>query len=285
MTYKTIINADDLIKNLDNDNFSIVDCRCDIKDTSYGIDAYNEGHIPNAIFADIDNDMASEKTSTSGRHPLPNPEKLAEKLSQWGIDAEKQVVIYDDAGCAFAGRVWWILRWLGHKGGVAVLNGGLGAYMKAGGKLVTSQTSKPRLSYKVDVNNNLHVDIETVTDAQYKMDALLVDARSRERYLGVKDEVDPIAGHVPGAISHPLGKNLDKNGLFKSPEELKLEFNKIIGDNNPKDIISMCGSGITACHNIIAMEIAGIKGVRLYVGSWSEWITDSKRPIAKIEDN
>ena len=285
MTYKTIINADDLIKNLDNDNFSIVDCRCDIKDTSYGIDAYNEGHIPNAIFADIDNDMASEKTSTSGRHPLPNPEKLAEKLSQWGIDAEKQVVIYDDAGCAFAGRVWWILRWLGHKGGVAVLNGGLGAYMKAGGKLVTSQTSKPRLSYKLDVNNNLHVDIETVTDAQYKMDALLVDARSRERYLGVKDEVDPIAGHVPGAISHPLGKNLDKNGLFKSPEELKLEFNKIIGDNNPKDIISMCGSGITACHNIIAMEIAGIKGVRLYVGSWSEWITDSKRPIAKIEDN
>ena len=285
MTYKTIINADDLIKNLDNDNFSIVDCRCDIKDTSYGIDAYNEGHIPNAIFADIDNDMASEKTSTSGRHPLPNPEKLAEKLSQWGIDAEKQVVIYDDAGCAFAGRVWWILRWLGHKGGVAVLNGGLGAYMKAGGKLVTSQTTKPRLSYKVDVNNNLHVDIETVTDAQYKMDALLVDARSRERYLGVKDEVDPIAGHVPGAISHPLGKNLDKNGLFKSPEELKLEFNKIIGDNNPKDIISMCGSGITACHNIIAMEIAGIKGVRLYVGSWSEWITDSKRPIAKIEDN
>ena len=285
MTYKTIINADDLIKNLDNDNFSVVDCRCDIKDTSYGIDAYNEGHIPNAIFADIDNDMASEKTSTSGRHPLPNPEKLAEKLSQWGIDAEKQVVIYDDAGCAFAGRVWWILRWLGHKGGVAVLNGGLGAYMKAGGKLVTSQTSKPRLSYKVDVNNNLHVDIETVTDAQYKMDALLVDARSRERYLGVKDEVDPIAGHVPGAISHPLGKNLDKNGLFKSPEELKLEFNKLIGDNNPKDIISMCGSGITACHNIIAMEIAGIKGVRLYVGSWSEWITDSKRPIAKIEDN
>ena len=285
MTYKTIINADDLIKNLDNDDFSIVDCRCDIKDTSYGIDAYNEGHIPNAIFADIDNDMASEKTSTSGRHPLPNPEKLAEKLSQWGIDAEKQVVIYDDAGCAFAGRVWWILRWLGHKGGVAVLNGGLGAYMKAGGKLVTSQTSKPRLSYKVDVNNNLHVDIETVTDAQYKMDALLVDARSRERYLGVKDEVDPIAGHVPGAISHPLGKNLDKNGLFKSPEELKLEFNKLIGDNNPKDIISMCGSGITACHNIIAMEIAGIKGVRLYVGSWSEWITDSKRPIAKIEDN
>jgi len=285
MTYKTIINADDLIKNLDNDNFSIVDCRCDIKDTSYGIDAYNEGHIPNAIFADIDNDMASEKTSTSGRHPLPNPEKLAEKLSQWGIDAEKQVVIYDDAGCAFAGRVWWILRWLGHKGGVAVLNGGLGAYMKAGGKLVTSQTSKSRLSYKVDVNNNLHVDIETVTDAQYKMDALLVDARSRERYLGVKDEVDPIAGHVPGAISHPLGKNLDKNGLFKSPEELKLEFNKLIGDNNPKDIISMCGSGITACHNIIAMEIAGIKGVRLYVGSWSEWITDSKRPIAKIEDN
>ena len=285
MTYKTIINADDLIKNLNNDDFSIVDCRCDIKDTSYGIDAYNEGHIPNAIFADIDNDMASEKTPTSGRHPLPNPEKLAEKLSQWGIDAEKQVVIYDDAGCAFAGRVWWILRWLGHKGGVAVLNGGLGAYMKAGGKLVTSQTSKPRLSYKVDVNNNLHVDIETVTDAQYKMDALLVDARSRERYLGEKDEVDPIAGHVPGAISHPLGKNLDKNGLFKSPEELKLELNKLIGDNNPKDIISMCGSGITACHNIIAMEIAGIKGVRLYVGSWSEWITDSKRPIAKIEDN
>ena len=128
----------------------------------------------------------------------------------------------------------------------------------------------------------MHVSIKDVEEAQYKMNKLIIDARSKERYLGIKDMVDPVAGHIPGAISHPLGQNLDKNGHFKSPEELRLAFNKLIGDTASSDIISMCGSGITACHNILALEISGVKGVPLYVGSWSEWIGDKSRPIAKI---
>ena len=285
MIYKTIIKADNLIAILDSDDLVIFDARCDIKDTSYGIDAYNDGHIPNSIFIDIDNDMASPKGPSTGRHPLPDPEKLAEKLSQWGVDNNKQIVVYDDAGGAFAGRVWWIMRWMGHKGGVAVLDGGLSGFLSGGGKLVTNQKSRDRSSYEYDCKNDMHVSIEEVIEAQYKVDTALIDARSKERYLGIKDSVDPVAGHVPGALSQPLGNNLTNKGYFKSPEELKLIYSKLLGDIDSDKIISMCGSGITACHNIIAMEIAGIKNVRLFVGSWSEWITDSKRPIAKVEES
>lgn len=283
MSYKTIISAKDLIKNLNNENFIIFDCRCDISDSSYGIDAYNEGHIENSIFVDIDHDLASEKTADSGRHPLPDPELFSEKLSQWGMTNNKQAVIYDDAGGAFAGRMWWILKWLGHPD-VAVLDGALGAWMSAGGKLTSKATIFERAVFEPNLNNSMHVSIKDVEDAQYKMNKLIIDARSKERYLGIKDPVDPIAGHIPGAISHPLGKNLDKNGHFKSPEELRHNFIKLIGDTDSSDIISMCGSGITACHNILALEISGIKNVSLFVGSWSEWITDKSRPIAKIDE-
>ena len=283
MSYKTIISAKDLIKNLGNDNFIIFDCRCDISDSSYGIDAYNEGHIENSIFVDIDHDLASEKTADSGRHPLPDPKLFSEKLSQWGMTNNKQAVIYDDAGGAFAGRMWWILKWLGHSD-VAVLDGALGAWMSSGGKLTSKVTIFERAVFEPNLNDSMHVSIKDVEDAQYKMNKLIIDARSKERYLGIKDPVDPIAGHIPGAISHPLGKNLDKNGHFKSPEELRHNFIKLIGDTASSDIISMCGSGITACHNILALEISGIKNVSLFVGSWSEWITDKTRPIAKIDE-
>jgi len=283
MSYKTIISAKDLIKNVNNDDFIIFDCRCDISDSSYGIEAYNEGHIENSIFIDIDHDLASEKTSDSGRHPLPDPRLFSEKLSQWGMSNNKQAVVYDDAGGAFAGRMWWILKWLGHSN-VAVLDGALGAWMSIGGKLTSKPTIFERAVFEPSPNNNMYVSIKDVEDAQYKMNKLIIDARSRERYLGIKDPVDPIAGHIPGAVSHPLGMNLDKNGHFKSPEELRHNFNKIIGDTVSSDIISMCGSGITACHNILALEICGIKDVTLFVGSWSEWITDKSRPVAKIDE-
>ena len=284
MSYKTIISAEDLINNINNKEFIIFDCRCDIKETSYGIDQYTEGHIPNAVFVDIDTDLADKKTSTSGRHPLPDPKILTEKLCNWGMSNTKQVVIYDDAGGAFASRMWWILRWLGHEK-TALLNGGLGAYMAAGGKLTSEIKAHENALFDITIDDAMHVTLKEVEDAQYRMDKLIIDARSKERYLGIKDMVDPIAGHVPGAISYPLGNNLDKRGCFKSSEELKLQFSKILGDIKTEGIISMCGSGITACHNILAMEIAGIKNVRLYVGSWSEWITDKNRPIATIDKN
>jgi thiosulfate/3-mercaptopyruvate sulfurtransferase len=192
--------------------------------------------------------------------------------------------VYDDAGGAFAGRMWWVLKWLGHTN-VAVLDGALGGWMASGGKLTQGNTIFERSVFTPNIQDDMYVSINDVEDAQYKMDKLIIDARSKERYLGIKDPVDPVAGHVPGAISYPLGQNLDKKGHFKSAEELKHSFSKLIGETESGDIISMCGSGITACHNILALEIAGIRGIKLYVGSWSEWIMDKSRPIATIDDN
>ena len=283
MSYKTIISAENLIESLPDENTLVFDCRCDIKDTTYGIQAYTEGHIPGSIYVNVDTDLASEKTPSSGRHPLPDADALSEKLSQWGLSSEKQAVIYDDASGAFAGRMWWILKWLGHKK-VAVLDGGLGSYMSTGGKLTTDETIFEKNIFTPNIQSEMVVEITDVEEAQYKMNKLIIDARSKERYLGIKDLVDPIAGHVPGAISHPLSLNLNKDGKFRSPEDLKLAFDKIIADTTSENVISMCGSGITACHNILAMEIAGIKGIKLYVGSWSEWITDKSRPIANIDN-
>jgi thiosulfate/3-mercaptopyruvate sulfurtransferase len=227
-------------------------------------------------------DLSSEKTQFSGRHPLPEPNILSEKLSQRGLSNSKQAVVYDDVGGAFAGRMWWILKWLGHKN-VAVLDGGLSAWLKVGGKLVTKGTLFEKGAFIPEVNNSMQVFIDDIEDAQYKMNKLIIDARSKERYLGIKDPVDPIAGHIPGAISHPLGQNLTKEGVFKSPEELKHLYFKILSDIDGSNVISMCGSGVTACHNILAMEIAGIYGVKLYVGSWSEWIAKPDRPIVTID--
>ena len=282
MSYKTIISAKDLLANSKNKDFVIFDCRCDIKDSKFGIQSYTEGHIENAIFVDTDMDLASEKTQSSGRHPLPEPNILSEKLSQWGLSNSKQAVVYDDVSGAFAGRMWWILKWLGHKN-VAVLDGGLSAWLKVGGKLVTKGTLFEKGAFIPEVNNSMQVFIDDIEDAQYKMNKLIIDARSKERYLGIKDPVDPIAGHIPGAISHPLGQNLTKEGTFKSPEELKHLYRKILSDIDGSNVISMCGSGVTGCHNILAMEIAGIYGVKLYVGSWSEWITKPDRPIVTID--
>ena len=282
MSYKTIISAKELLININNKDFVIFDCRCDIKDSKFGIQSYTEGHTENAIFADTDMDLSSEKTQFSGRHPLPEPNILSEKLSQRGLSNSKQAVVYDDVGGAFAGRMWWILKWLGHKN-VAVLDGGLSAWLKVGGKLVTKGTLFEKGAFIPEVNNSMQVFIDDIEDAQYKMNKLIIDARSKERYLGIKDPVDPIAGHIPGAISHPLGQNLTKEGVFKSPEELKHLYFKILSDIDGSNVISMCGSGVTACHNILAMEIAGIYGVKLYVGSWSEWIAKPDRPIVTID--
>ena len=282
MSYKTIISESDLKNNINNKDFIIFDTRCDIKDRGYGIDSYTEGHIENSIFVDVDTDLASEKQARTGRHPLPQVEVFCEKLSHWGMHNNKQVVVYDDAGGAFAGRLWWMMKWLGHDN-VAVLNGGLNSWVKNGNKLVTSPTIFEKSYFEPNVRPDMVASLADVENAQYGMNTILLDARSKERYEGISDPVDPVAGHVPGAISHPLGNNLDRTGKFKTKEELKHNFDKISNEFREKDVISMCGSGITACHNILALEISGIKNVRLYVGSWSEWITDPNRTVVTIK--
>tara|TARA_B100001113_G_C21120516_1_gene627197 strand:+ start:88 stop:942 length:855 start_codon:yes stop_codon:yes gene_type:complete len=284
MSYKTIISESNLRENINNKDFIIFDSRCDIKDKGYGIDSYTEGHIENSIFVDVDTDLASEKQAGTGRHPLPQVEVFCEKLSHWGMNNNKQVVVYDDAGGAFAGRLWWMMKWLGHDN-VAVLDGGLNSWVKNGNKLVTSPTLFEKSYFEPNLKSAMVASLSDVENAQYGMNTILLDARSKERYEGISDPVDPIAGHVPGAISHPLGTNLDRTGKFKTKEELKHNFDKISSELKDKDIISMCGSGITACHNILALEISGIKNVKLYVGSWSEWITDPSRSVVTIKTN
>lgn len=284
MSYKTIISENDLKNNINNKDFIIFDTRCDIKDRGYGIDSYTEGHIENAIFVDVDTDLASEKQQGTGRHPLPKVGVLSDKLSHWGMDNNKQVIVYDDAGGAFAGRMWWMLKWLGHEN-VAVLDGGLNSWVKNGNKLITSPTVFEKSYFEPNIKNEMIATLSNVENAQHLMDTILLDARSKERYEGVSDPVDPIAGHVPGAISHPLGLNLERTGKFKSKEELKHNFDKISQELKNKEIISMCGSGITACHNILALELIGIRNVKLYVGSWSEWITDPNRTVVTIKSN
>ena len=283
MIYKTVISVNDLKNNIKNKDFLIFDSRCDIKDSGYGIDSYTEGHIENAIFIDVDTDLASEKRPGTGRHPLPDVDTFSNKLCHWGMSNNKQVVVYDDAGGAFAGRLWWMLKWLGHEA-VAVLDGGLNSWVKYGNKLVTTPTVFEKSYFEPNIQENMIAAVKDVEEAQFNMNTILLDARSKERYEGLNDPVDPIAGHVPGAISHPLSTNLDRTGKFRTKEDLKHNFSKIANDMNDREIISMCGSGITACHNILALEISGIKGVPLYVGSWSEWITDKSRPIAKIDE-
>ena len=284
MSYKTIISESNLRENINNKDFIIFDSRCDIKDKGYGIDSYTEGHIENSIFVGVDTDLASEKQAGTGRHPLPQVEVFCEKLSHWGMNNNKQVVVYDDAGGAFAGRLWWMMKWLGHDN-VAVLDGGLNSWVKNGNKLVTSPTLFEKSYFEPNLKSAMVASLSDVENAQYGMNTILLDARSKERYEGISDPVDPIAGHVPGAISHPLGTNLDRTGKFKTKEELKHNFDKISSELKDKDIISMCGSGITACHNILALEISGIKNVKLYVGSWSEWITDPSRSVVTIKTN
>ena len=284
MSYKTIISQKDLKNNISNNDFIIFDTRCDIKDSGYGIDSYTEGHIENSIFVDVDTDLASEKQQGTGRHPLPKIETFCDKLSHWGMDNNKQVVIYDDAGGAFAGRMWWMLRWLGHED-VAVLDGGLNSWVKNGNKLITSPTLFKKSYFEPTINNEMIATLRDVENAQHVLNTILLDARSKERYEGISDPVDPIAGHVPGAISHPLGTNLDRTGKFKDKEELKHNFDKISHDLKEKEVISMCCSGITACHNILALEIAGIKNAKLYVGSLSEWITDPNRTVVTIKSS
>ena len=284
MSYKTIISEKELKNNISNNDFIIFDTRCDIKDSGYGIDSYTEGHIENSIFVDVDTDLASEKQQGTGRHPLPKVETFCDKLSHWGMDNNKQVVIYDDAGGAFAGRMWWMLRWLGHED-VAVLDGGLNSWVKNGNKLITSPTLFKKSYFEPTINNEMIATLRDVENAQHVLNTILLDARSKERYEGISDPVDPIAGHVPGAISHPLGTNLDRTGKFKDKEELKHNFDKISHDLKEKEVISMCGSGITACNNILALEIAGIKNAKLYVGSWSEWITDPNRTVVTIKSS
>jgi thiosulfate/3-mercaptopyruvate sulfurtransferase len=261
----------------------VFDCRFTLTDPDAGLHAYRIGHIPGARYAHLNDDLAAPITATSGRHPLPAPKELAEKLGRWGVDKTKQVVVYDSSFGAIAARMWWLLHWLGHKA-VAVLDGDLRKWEKERRPITTELPLITPTQFHPAIREEMWVDTDGVARMVTDKEGLIIDARSEERFNGEREPFDPVAGHIPGAINVPFEDNLEMGGTFLSREELGEHYRALLGGRLPNEAVHMCGSGVTACHSLLAMEHAGLRGARLYVGSWSEWIRDPSRRIASGAD-
>lgn len=255
------------------------DCRFNLANLAAGRDAYGAGHLPGAFFLDLEEDLSGPCSGLNGRHPLPDPQLLADKLGSLGVGPNTQVVAYDDAGGMFASRLWWLLRWLGHDR-VAVLNGGIQAWTSAGHPVVTDVPQASAAAFTPRVQKQLRVDADFVLSHLHDPAMLLIDARAPDRFRGENETLDPVGGHIPGAINRFFKDNLDASGCFKSGAQLQEEFGKLINGGDAHNVVLQCGSGVTACHNLLAMETAGLSGARLYAGSWSEWCADPARPVA-----
>ena len=284
MSYETLVDARTLYANLHDSGWVVVDCRFDLADTAAGGRRYREGHIPGAIYAHLDENLSGPVTAQTGRHPLPEIAQFVRTLGLWGIDETKQVVAYDDVGGSIAARLWWLLRWLGHHAR-AVLDGGVQAWRKHGYPLVAETCTPSAVIFpETGGDPRAWVDTDSVMANLSAHSNLLLDARAEERYRGELEPIDPVAGHVPGAINVPMTGNLNGEACFLEPETLRKRFLDILEERSARRVVHMCGSGVTACHNLLAMEIAGLSGSRLYPGSWSEWIRDSSHPVARGAD-
>lgn len=279
MMFPTLIGADELQRQLHAPNWIIVDCRFDLADPGAGERAYTSGHIPGAWYAHLDRDLAAPVTATSGRHPLPSPESLSATFSRWGIDANVQVVAYDQDSGAFAARLWWLLRWLGHDA-VAVLDGGFAAWSQHGYEVDTQPARVAPRNFAARVRADFFVTTDAVGAMCQDPSARVLDARAPERYAGQVEPIDAVAGHIPGARNQPFTDNLDADKRFRAIPELRQHLTRALGSIAPERAVAMCGSGVTACHLLLAMEHAGLAGAKLYAGSWSEWIRDPLRPVA-----
>lgn len=275
----TLVNVETLAAHLDNSLWCIFDCRHDLKNVEYGQQAYVKGHIPGAQFLHLDRDLSGPTTGKNGRHPLPDRQTLARRLEACGIGPDTQVVAYDNEGGIFASRLWWLMRWLGHDK-VALLDGGLPGWKRS--KLPLETDVRPVTATHFAARPGVApVDADHVLAHLRAPDMRLIDARSEDRYAGQNETLDPVAGHIPGALNRFYFDNLDDAGCFFKPaDELRAEFEDLLDGCDPKMVVQQCGSGVTACHNLLAMEIAGLHGSRLYPGSWSEWCSDPAKPIA-----
>lgn len=280
MTYTTIVSPDTLYQQINNPDWIIIDCRFLLADTEAGARAYRHGHIPNARYADLDKDLSSAITDFTGRHPLPNFTLLAKKLGDWGVTNASQVVTYDDTSGAFAGRLWWLLRCLGHDK-VAVLDGGIKHWQKQKLPVTATLPAVKTATFRPYLNEAAWLNVVQVQNSLARKTICLIDARMPERYRGEQEPIDPVAGHIPGALNRAFQLNLDSNGLFLPARQLREQFKQLIGTSAPEQVVHYCGSGVTACHNLLAMEYAELTGSKLYPGSWSEWIRNKNRAVAK----
>jgi thiosulfate/3-mercaptopyruvate sulfurtransferase len=286
MSFSTLIDASALRELVGKPDLAVIDCRFDLINPEGGRRAYLKGHIPGARYADLNKDLSAPVSPNSGRHPLPSPEHFATTLSKFGIGNVTQVIAYDDAGGSFAARLWWLLRWLGHTP-VAVLDGGINAWAAAGGSLESGEEKPlPRGTTgggRTSPRGEGAAVIETAEIAAFLTDPkhLLVDARATERFAGLVEPIDAVAGHIAGAVNHPFSANLAPDGRFLAGPELRRLWDARLAGRKAEHVAAMCGSGVTACHNLLSLEVAGLRGAKLYAGSWSEWIRDPKRPVAR----
>lgn len=278
--FGTLVSADELARHLDDPRWIVCDCRHDLADYEAGRRAYAEAHIPGARFVHLDEDLSGPKTGVNGRHPLPHPATLALRLGAIGIDNSRQVVAYDASGGPYAARLWWMLRWLGHEH-AAVLDGGWQAWTAAGHPVTKDAAPARPTLYTPRPRANLAVDAANVQAHLGDGHVAVIDARSSDRFRGENETLDPVAGHIPGAANRFFRSNLDAEGRFKDAGTLKSEFGALLGTRDPRTVVHQCGSGVTACHNLLAMEHAGLAGSRLFPGSWSEWVADPSRPVAR----
>ena len=286
--YSTLIGVAELPPHLDDADWVSIDCRFELARPEWGQQVWAAGHIPHALYAHLDRDLSGPRTAGSGRHPLPDPGALADTVSRFGIDGGVQVVAYDQGPGAYAARLWWLLRWLGHTR-VAVLDGGFAAWERARLPVSIASVARPARRFEARANRGWVVTTEAIaaalaSGALARAEPLLIDARGADRFAGENETIDPVAGHIPGAHNHPYAGNLDARGHFLPREDLRRAWTATLRGRPPTAVVAMCGSGVTACHNLLALEVAGLSGAKLYPGSWSEWIRDPARALTRGPD-
>lgn len=276
-----LISSAELAARLGEPNLVVFDVRHNLTDNHAGQREFSAGHIPGALFLDHERDLSAARTGRNGRHPLPERNSFAAVVSSRGVGADTDVVAYDASGGTFAAHLWWMLRWLGHTN-VRVLDGGWQAWVDAGYSVTQAGSPLPLASSTAWPDpGEPAIGVDEVLENLPTQAFTLLDARAANRYRGELEPLDPVAGHIPGALNRPNNENLRPDGLFKRAEVLAQEFDALLAGRQAADIVHQCGSGISACHNLLAMEIAGLSGSRLYAGSWSEWCANPDRPVAK----
>ncbi len=281
MVYTTLISSETLYEHLNEPNWVIVDCRFRLDDPDAGRALYLEAHIPGAVYADLNRDLSGPPREGEGRHPLPDLDLFRGTLGQWGIEEGVQVICYDDSGGAIAARLWWMLRYLGHEE-VAVLDGGWQAWLAHDYPTASEEEETQPTTFEGEPHPEMLASMEEVMALVASgQGGRLIDARDEQRYRGEVEPIDPVAGHIPGARSRPYASNLTEQGTMRPPEELATEFQAVLDDLSPSGAINYCGSGVSACQNLLAMEHAGLPSSRLFVPSWSGWSSDPSRPVEK----
>lgn len=281
MAYSLLISPQELCTHLEDPGWIIVDCRFLLGQPDEKESAYLEAHLPGAVYAHLDHDLSAPVIQgVTGRHPLPTPQDAAYRFGQMGIGPDMQVVVYDDqAGALAAGRLWWMLRWLGHEA-VAVLDGGWQVWLEAGYPSRSGRETRPARTFIAQPRDWMLATSDEVDELRRKADHRLIDVRAAERYRGEIEPIDPVAGHIPGAMNAPYTNNLDEHGRFRTSVELRENYSRLLGEAPADRVIFYCGSGVTSIHSLLAMQVAGLGLARLYAGSWSEWIASRGNPVA-----